>query len=196
MVRKKVDGYAASEYYGADAWGHPRTLTRTERPRFIRSYYTLWGMMQSDDPSKWSSKLGSMTLKQLYYLHEMTKLTQSIGQGEEPVSPPMFPGEPPGTVHSINSSQSEKRIALGDKIWQQIQYLSQRFYHEDAHYTCVYAKHEGFMWFVVLWDHWQASLKDLVCHRVTTSATLKPSPALEKQYIWDDSSDDEHQNNM
>ncbi len=191
VVKKKADGYLASQYYGAGAHGHPSTLTHTERPRFIRSYYTLWGMMQSNDPSKWLSKLESMTLKQLYRLHEMTKLTQSIGQGEEPIPPPMFLDEPPDSVHSINSGQSEQRIALSDQVWQQIQHISQRIFHQDAQAPIVYAKHEGFMWFVVLWDHWQESFKDLVCHQSTTPAELKPSPALEKQYLWDDSSDGE-----
>lgn len=47
------------------------------------------------------------------------------------------------------------------------------------------------MWFIVLWDHWQKSFKNLVCHQSTVSAELKPSLAFEKQYIWDDSSDDD-----
>lgn len=150
-------------------------------------------MMKSDDPSKWLSKLESMTLKQLYRLHEMTRLTQSIGQGEEPIPPPMFSDQPPDSVHFINTGQSKERLALSDTVWQQIQHISQRIFHQDAQDPSVYAKHEGFMWFVVLWDHWQESLKDLVCHQSTTSAALKPSAAFEKQYLWDDSSDDEQQ---
>lgn len=147
--------------------------------------------MQSINSTKLSSKLESMTLKQLYRLHEMTKLTQSIGRGEEPVPAPMFPDEPPDSVHSINNGQSEKRIALSDQIWQRIQQISQRVFHQDAQDPSVFAKHEGFMWFVVMWDHFQESFKDLVCHQSTVSAAQKPSPAFEKQYIWDDSSDDD-----
>lgn len=189
----KVDGYSASQYYGAGARRHPFTLTRTERRRFIRSYYGLWGMLQSKNSSKWSSKLESLTLKQLYRLHEMTKLTQSIGQGEERVPPPVYPDEPPDSVHSINSGQSEERLALSDQIWQHIQQISQRVFHQDAPAPSVFAKHEGFMGFVVLWDHWQESFKDLVCHESTVSPALKPSPTFEKQYIWDDSSDEDQQ---
>lgn len=61
-----------------------------------------------------------MTLKQLYRLHEMTKLTQSIGQGEESIPSPIFPDEPPDSAHSINIGQSEERIALSNQIWQRI----------------------------------------------------------------------------
>lgn len=184
-----MDGYSASQYYGAGAHRHPPTLTCTERLRFVRSYYTLWGLMKTDDSSKRLSRLKSMTLKQLYRLYEMTKLTQSIGQGEESIAPPIFLDQPPDSVHSINTDRSEKRIALSGEVWEQIQKISQRFFHQDAQDPIAYAKHEGFMWFVVLWDHWQESLKDLVCRQSTTSPEFKPSPATERQYLWDDSSD-------
>ena len=70
----KADPYSAQElqaYYDVRAGGHPPTLTRTERPRFILSYYTLWSLMKLDAP-EWESRLEYLTSQQLYYLHEMT----------------------------------------------------------------------------------------------------------------------------
>ncbi len=185
-----MGGHRASDYYR-----HPANLTRSERPRFIRSYYTLWGMMQSNDNSKWSSKLESMTLNQLYRLYEMSKLTQSIGQGEEPIPippipPPRFPTDP---IDSINNRRSEKRCALRNQIWEQIQNISERVFHPNANWGQHHAKHEGFLDFVLSWDTSQDTLGNAVTHGSITSVAPKPSPASEKQYIWDDSSDDENQ---
>ena len=181
----KADSYSAQELqacYGAGARGHPPTLTRTESHRFISSYYTLWGLMKLD-ASEWESRLEHMTSKQLYYLHEMTKLTQSIGR-EEVVPKPLFPDEPPDSVHSINSGQSEKRITLGERVWQQIQDTSQRIFNQDALYPEGYAKHEGFMSFVIMWDHWQPSLKDMVLHQSTSS--IRPTLDVKRRYLWND----------
>ncbi|KAI4120189.1 MAG: hypothetical protein LQ338_007192 [Usnochroma carphineum] len=163
VSRVRMDGLSAEEFYGPGAHKHPPTLTRTERTRFIRSYYSLWSLMRLD-LSEWDPRLQAMTSQELYYLREMTKLTQSIGR-EEIVPPPMFPDEPSDSVHSINSGQSEKRMTLARRIWQQIQRNSRHFFERDAQDPSVFAKHEGFLWFVVLWDHWQPSLKDMVCHQ-------------------------------
>ena len=119
-----MNGYSASQYYGAGAHRHPPTLTCTERLRFVRSYYTLWGLMNTDDSSKRLSRLESMTLKQLYRLHEMTRLTQSIGQREESIPPPIFLDQPPDSIHFINSFRSEKRDILMGEVWKQIQHIS------------------------------------------------------------------------
>ena len=149
--------------------------------------------MRVKDASKWQLKLESMTLKQLFRLHEMAQLTQSIGQGEESIKSLDIPNDLSDSVHSINTDRSQERIDLGHQIWRQIQRVSQRTFHQDAHDPSVYAKHEGFMWFVVFWDHWQESLKDLVCHQSTISPAMRPSPEFERQYLWDDSSDEGQQ---
>ena len=182
-----MDGLSAEEFYGPGAQKHPPNLTRTERIRFIRSYYSLWSLMRLD-PSEWDYRLQAMTSQELYYLWEMTLLTQSIGR-KEIVPPPMFPDEPPDSVHSINSGRSDKRIALEQKVWEQIQRNSLRFFKRDAQNPSVYAKHEGFLWFVVLWDHWQPSLKDMVCHQ--SVSLKKPSPAVQEQYLWNDRLDEQ-----
>lgn len=135
------------------------------------------------DCSEWNSRLQAMTSQELFYLREMTKLTQSIGR-EEIVPPPMFPDEPPDSVHSINSGRSEKRIALEGRVWQQIQDNSWRLFGQDAEDPSIFAKHEGFLWFVVLWDHWQSMLKNLVCHEFMD--VTKPGPAINKPHLWND----------
>lgn len=115
------------------------------------------------DPSQWESRLKQMTSRRLYYLREMTRLTQSIGR-EEAVPPPVFPDEPPDSVHSINCGRSEKRARLEKSVWQEIQDNSQRIFGQDALYPDPFAKSDGFMDFIVMWDHWQSSLEDIVLH--------------------------------
>ncbi len=181
-----MDSLSAEQFYGPGAHNHPLTLTCTERTRFIRFYYSLWGLMRLDR-SEWNSRLQAMTSQELYYLCEMTILTQSIGR-EEIVPPPMFPHEPSDSVHSINNGRSEKRIALEGRIWQQIQRNSWQFFEQNAQDPSIYTNHKGFLWFVVLWDHWQPSLKDMVCHQSVSPRTI--SAAIQKQYLWNDELDE------
>lgn len=172
--------------YGPGVHKHPPTLTRTERTRFIRTYYSLWSLMILE-PSEWDSRLQTMTSQELYYLHEMTKLTQSIGR-DETVPPPSSQREPPDSDHPLDFNRSENRIALERKTWQQIESISLRFFERDAHDTSNFAKHEGFLWFVNIWDHWQPALKDLVCHQ--SRSPVKPSDAVIQRYLWNDSLDE------
>ena len=180
-----MGGYSPAEkeeFYGPGARQHPPTLTRTERTRFIRSYYSVWGLMKVDR-SEWDSRLQGMTSQELHYLHEMTSLTESIGM-EDIDPPPVLPLQPPDSLHSIIHSQEQKRYDLGQNIWQQIQRISWRIFEQDAPYTGIYAKHEGIHPFVTLWDHWQPSLKDVVCPK--GQSKIKPSLAVTKQYLWND----------
>ena len=177
-----MDGLSAEKFYGPGAQNHPATLTPSERPRFIRSYYLIWTLMRLDR-AQWDARLEDKTSQELYYLQEMSKLTQSIGR-EEHIPPPMFPDQSPDSIHAIYSGQSDKRAALECRIWEQIQRNSQRFFDRDAQDVSWCAKHEGFLWFVVLWDHWQPSLKDVVCHQ--SRSTVRLSSAVVKQYLWND----------
>ena len=189
-MNSKADGFAHEElegYYGAGAHRHPPSLTWSERPRFIRSYYQLWGMMKLD-PTEWQSRLEPMTMKQLYQLYEMSTLTQSIGR-EEVVPAPRFPDADPNSIHAINKGRSQERVALSEKIWQRIEHTYQRIYHRDAELVWVHTLYEGAWGFIVMWDHWQSSLKEVVCGR--RSIDPSPRPSFEKQYLWNDSSDEE-----
>lgn len=173
-------GHSAKKYYGEGARRHPKTLTSTERPRFIRSYYQLWSMM-TIDAEEWQPRLDTMSLKQLYYLCEMSKLTQSIGR-EEIVPAPQFPNADPDLAIAINSGRSKKRIALDERIWGHITRVYQRVYHREAEWPWIFTKEEGYLWFIVIWDHWQPSLKSIVC---------SSRQSFEQMHLWDDTSDDD-----
>lgn len=138
--------------------------------------------------AEWQSRLEALTLKQLYHLYEMTKLTQSI-EGEDLILKPLFPNADPSSFHAISLDQSQERIALGKKTWEHIEQTYQRIHHKEAEWPWDLAKDEGFLWCIVLWDHWQESLKQIVCDRQAT----QPSTRLlfEQQYLWDDSSEEE-----
>ena len=177
-----VDGLEPGEFYGAGAEEHPLTLTRTERERFIHTYYSLWGLLRIDT-SAWDSRLQAMTSRELYYLHEMTKLTQSIGR-EETVPPPIYPNATSDSVNSTNHGRSEKRDAVERRVWQQIQHNSLLFFDRDALHAAVFAKHEGALEFVAIWDHWQPSLKEMVLHE--SRSTIKLSSAVKKEHFWND----------
>lgn len=135
----------------------PLTLTRTERTRFINTYYALWSLMRLEC-WEWDSRLRAMRSQELYYLRAMTRLRQSIGQ-EEIVPFPCFGNKPPSSLHSLISGRSEKRIALQQETWNQIQFNSQRFFQRDAQNPPGYLKHGSVTWFGVLRDEWQSCLK-------------------------------------
>ena len=129
-----------------------------------------------------------MTLKQLYLLYEMSKLTQSIGR-EEVVPAPRFPDAEPNLIHAINQGRSKEHEALSETIWQHIEHVYQRIHNRDAELIWAHSLYEGSLGFIVMWDHWQPSLKQVVCGR--RSIDPSPWPSFEEQYLWDDSSDEE-----
>lgn len=184
-------GLEPEETYGPGARKHPPTLTRTERARFIRSYYSVWSLMRVD-PSEWDSRLQGMTSQELYYLGEMVELTQGIGM-REIVPPPKLPLQPPDSLHSITHSQPQKRFDLAQRIWQQIQRISWRFFKVDAICTSHCALYDGFPPFVVLWDHWQPCLEEVVFHgrrSASKPSPAEPCPAETKQCLWNDGLDE------
>ena len=179
MINKEaVQGVPTEQFYGLGSSKHPPYLTRTERPRFIRSYYRLWGMMRLD-AAEWQMRLDAMTLKQLYHLYEMSRLTQSIG-GEE-----VIPAQD-DSMSAIKMGRSEKRIDLERSTWKHIERIFQDVYGDNAIDVWGRAAFEGFMWFLIIWDHWQPELNIVVCGQPTS-----PGPSFEKENLWDDSSDDE-----
>lgn len=142
------------------------------------------------DPSALQTRLESTTLKQLYYLCEMSKLTQNIG-GEEAVPLPYNPSADtnPDSEHIIDHRRSRERAALGARIWDHLVRTFRRIHDDDPEDVWVYAKEDGFLSFVVLWDHWHPLLKEFVCCREATVPS--PRPDFERRFIWDDSSDEE-----
>ena len=133
------------------------------------------------DYSEWDERLPEFTSQELYYMHEMSKLPQSIGR-EELVPPPMFPDQPPESIHSINWGQSDKRHHLEERIWEQIQNNTLRFLDRDAYTTEEYAKRNGFYPFVNIWDHWQPQLEEIVCQNGPKIGPL--SPEVIRHHLW------------
>ena len=183
-------GIGGKKFYGpkgARPRYHPSTLTRTERPRFIRSYYQLWGMLKLK-PAQWQSRLESMTLKRLFELHEMTKIWQSIGR-EEVRPAPRWPNPKPNYVPDIDKGRSKERVTLEKKIWQHIENTYRSIHNAEPDAPWAYTLEEGVDGFVVIWDHWQPELKDIVLGQRPVEMYTRPD--FVRQYLWDDTSDEE-----
>ena len=175
-------------WYGKRVHMHPRYLTHTERIRFTRSYYLLWGLMTLP-PASWQPRLELLTLKQLYHLLEMSTLTQSIGRGEEEIPSPRLPNEKPYSAPAINRGRSKKRHSLQKAIWAQLESAFERIHHSSPEDVSAYSLEEGSLGFIVMWDHWQGSLKELVCQRRPNAKA--PLTDSEIQYCWGESEDEE-----
>ncbi len=65
-----------------------------------------------------------------------------------------------------------------------------RYHNEDFDDPWGLAKEDGYLFFVVLWDHWQSPFEDLVCRRgfelLCRARSLGPR-------LWDHNSDEDSQ---
>ena len=95
------------------------------------------------DPTKWESRMDTMTLKRLYCLCELTRLTQSIGN-EEQRSPHTFPNANPKSWNAVNDSRSPKREQMEKRVWNYIERKSRSIHGEDPDYPWIYAKRRWF----------------------------------------------------
>lgn len=143
------------------------------------------------DPSEWSSRLAPLTLRRLYYLHELTHLTQPIGWEEEIPPPPPHLELQKRDLYSaagINHQTSSKRDSLRGAIWARIEDIFERFHNCGAHPVEAYSLEDGALGFVVLWDHWQKDLRSLVLMRRVTGK--RPVTGEERRFLWDESEDE------
>ena len=178
-------GHRAEDYYGAGARRHPPYLTRTERPRFIRAYYRLWGLMSIDDVVERRSRLRSMSLKQLLYLCEISWLPKGMGPSEEA----MQSSADPGIALRTESSQCyQARRALSKLVLEQTESAYRRIHGGEMEAIWVIAMDEGYDTFLVMWDHWQSSLLDVVCSRRSKEPPYKKEFHME---LWEDSDEEE-----
>ena len=176
---------SAGEWYGTRIGKHPPTLTSTERIRFIRTYYSFWGLMILD-PAEWGPRLETMTSQQVYHLQEIAELNQSIGN-EDDVQHRTPSTKPRPKSHFEDVEPSLKRIELQNKVRERKHCLSRRFFQDDANEIISYSLEHGAIRFVAIWDHWQPSLKDMIFH--LQDGRLQPHPEENKQYLWDDNYD-------
>lgn len=140
-------------------------------------------------PDSWQPRLELLTLKQLYHILEMSRLTQSIGRGEEEIPPARFPNKTPYSARAINHGRSKKRSSLEKSIWAQLESAFERIHHSSPEIVSEYSLEEGSLGFIVMWDHWQGSLKELVCQRRPNAQS--PLTDSEIQYCWGESEDEE-----
>lgn len=113
---------------------------------------------------EWHSRLEAASLKQLILLYEMSNLTQSIGPGEGHLDCPDLDVDPK-SQHPASFRRSNKRIELSRKIKKHMEHTYLRIHGEDFDDPWVLAKEDGYLFFVVMWDHWQQPFEDLVCCR-------------------------------
>lgn len=188
VSRVKRDAPETEEYYGAGVH-HPPYLTRTERPRFIRSYYELWGLMRLRTAAEWQAKLEPMTLKQLFHLYEMSMLPDTIGRGRgEGVVP--FPSRPETRLDTIfiDHESVERRVALERQILKHLEDVYRRTHGKNLIRIWVHAPQEGYGDFIAMWDHFQPSLKEVVCGRRSKEPPYRFFLDLN---LWEDSSGEE-----
>jgi len=182
----KVAGHDIPESYRPGAIRYPPYLTPSERARFIRGYYQVWGMMKIE-PSSWPSRLACLKLKDLFRLYEMTKLNQSIG-GEETIF--SFQNPNPGSIRTIRRGASQKRLALEKEIWQDICQVYQEIFDTESEpdFPWILEGKEigGYMNFIVIWDHWEFNLKCMSCR-----TRPKNNVKFKRESFWNESSDGE-----
>ena len=166
VSKVKTLGYRVADYYGAGALKRPPYLIRTERPRFIRSYYHFWGLLAIDNLEQQQSRLQSMSLKQLLYLCEISWLPDGMGPGE-------------GIDPESESAIYQTREAFSKLILEYTESTYRRIHGQDMELIWVIAMDEGYSDFLVMWDHWQSSLKEVVCGRRTKE------PPYKKEFHWD-----------
>jgi len=158
---------------------HPPTLTRNERLRFIRSWYQFWCLLDLDAAGL-QSALHDIPLQQLFYLEEMARISEHSTQRGGPV--------PATTYQSMSTKINPRHIpreccSLGWAIQKHIEDTYESIHHRTLHAPILDAIEDGFRNFVVMFDHYQPSLKEIVCGG--------PRWALEKQHLWVDDDPEE-----
>lgn len=158
-------------------------MTPSERRRFVRSYYRIWGLLKVDS-SEWQSRLDALPLRELYYLWEMTKLFQNVG-GDEPLHESRhWNGHP----LMRREARSDKRAELEKTVWAHIDQTYHNLYDSSAEYPWITLKESGYMYFQVMWDYWQSTLKYIVCQQ---NGWRNGIQAYVREEQWNDSEDDD-----
>ena len=87
----------------------------------------------------------------------MTSLPQSIGT-EEILASPYDSGAPLESLRVSNFRRPQRRYDLSKMIEKNMERLLGR----SPRAPWANAKEEGYLWFVVMWDHWQPDLDFLI----------------------------------
>ena len=187
----------AQNYHGLGPLLHSPSLTRTERSRFTRSYYQLWGIMQLGEFAELEPTLQSMTIKQLLHLQGIAS-PHGLTLGDESI-----PGSQRKSfdIDSVLSLEDPIfRISLLELMEAEI---DRRIYgynnmdllfedmdpqYENTDMIKAYAFGDGYYDFLIIWDNYQAPIKQVV------RRTRAVKPSSEKGWdmeVWEESSDED-----
>ena len=180
----------AEDYHGLGPLLHSPSLARTERSRFTRSYYQLWGMMQFTEFAKLETTLRSLTIKQLLHLqaiassHNLTRGHQLIlgSQRECFDINSVFSLEDPISGISIlelMETEIDRRIYRYDNMNPK---------NENTGIIKHYAFGDGHYDFLIIWDNYQAPIKHAV--RNTRVKNLDSEKGWDWE-VWEESSDED-----
>lgn len=166
--------------------GHPPTMTRTERLRFIRTYYQLWSLLSLCSQQQRQRMDQITSLKQLYLLREMCMLPHCLGDEAANTNIPFQPAAL-AALATYPRKREDLRRALTKRLDNVFRAGRDG---KAAEKVEGYAIEDGYLSFVVIWDHWQENLKVLICG-------LKPAPLghraseLEREELWSYETDEE-----
>ena len=135
-------------------------------------------------------RIKSMSLKQLYLLKELFALPQYVGHNEE-TSYRLDPWSEFRQGVTVNYEYSAKFYKISNLVWKHIEYLYEGIHDRPFVDTVTEGLYDGYVVFVVIWDHWQACLKELVCGPCLNPRAPKSEQIFEKGYLWEESSDEE-----
>jgi len=168
---------------------HPPYLTPTERSRFIRAYYRLWGLLELED-SAWSQRYARWTAWQLNRTCEMALLRDFVGEEHDPV---------------LNLSSPPWHRMIPDRRWK-LHFEMQEFHVKT--FRCIHGEASqppiflplgsgkdmgqfGIYGFIVIFDHFQKCFMQNMLRGLTAETT----PQEYKEYLKEDfaagSSDEE-----
>ena len=126
-----------------------------------------------------------MSLKQLFQLCEISWLPDGLGPGEEEIS---TAGVGSRSMSANRQQQVEARRALSKLVLQMTGLKYQWIHGQDVEMIWVIAMDEGYQDFLVMWDHWQDSLKETVCGRWAKEPPYKKELHWD---LWEDTSDED-----
>lgn len=110
-----------------------------------------------------------MLLKHLYMVHEMTMLQQPIGDGA-----------------TASASREDRGVLIGE-LQDRVKHTFRQIHKREYQDISVEAACNGYRHHVVMFDHCQPILKELVCNRF--APVLRPNPVLEET-VWQETSDE------
>ncbi|KAL8784278.1 MAG: hypothetical protein Q9195_009114 [Heterodermia aff. obscurata] len=168
---------------------HPPYLTTTERSRFTRSYYQLWGLAKIEDPAELNTRFESMTVQHLLHLLGIAS-PRGLPRWEEWILDSQCENIDTNSHYPFEISASRRRLLEMSSA--EILRRSPRDDNVDSpingRLIGCFAFGEGYYDYLILCDQSQSVIKNAVCGKVAKKANFKKYTQCE---LWDDSSDED-----